>query len=100
MFHHGDIDTLKGRLRDEMEQARAVFAFPALTCAWAVTSRIGRQGTHDVHVSRRNAIRRGLLAILEQIDAVRGDWEFGGKSLCHCSELSSREVLSDHDDAF
>jgi len=32
-----DIDTLPGRLRDEMEQARAVFAFPALTCAWAVT---------------------------------------------------------------
>jgi hypothetical protein len=31
-----DIDTLQGRLRDEMEQARAVFAFPALTCAWAV----------------------------------------------------------------
>jgi len=31
-----DIDTLQGRLRDEMEPARAVFAFPALTCAWAV----------------------------------------------------------------
>jgi SAM-dependent methyltransferase len=31
-----DIDTLQGRLRDEMEQARAVFAFPALVCAWAV----------------------------------------------------------------
>ena len=30
-----DIDTLQGRLREEMEQARAVFAFPALTCAWA-----------------------------------------------------------------
>jgi hypothetical protein len=31
-----DIDTLQGRLREEMEAARAVFAFPALTCAWAV----------------------------------------------------------------
>jgi SAM-dependent methyltransferase len=31
-----DIDTLQERLRDEMERARAVFAFPALTCAWAV----------------------------------------------------------------
>jgi len=30
-----DIDTLQGRLRDEMEQAQAVFAFPTLTCAWA-----------------------------------------------------------------
>lgn len=30
-----DIDTLQGRLQEEMEQARAVFAFPALTCAWA-----------------------------------------------------------------
>jgi ubiquinone/menaquinone biosynthesis C-methylase UbiE len=31
-----DIDTLEGRLRDDMETAHAVFAFPALTCAWAV----------------------------------------------------------------
>jgi hypothetical protein len=31
-----DIDTLQARLRAEMEYARAVFAFPALTCAWAV----------------------------------------------------------------
>jgi hypothetical protein len=31
-----DIDTLQGRLRKDMEAARAVFAFPALTCAWAV----------------------------------------------------------------
>lgn len=31
-----DIETLQGRLREEMERARAVFAFPALTCAWAV----------------------------------------------------------------
>jgi hypothetical protein len=31
-----DIDTLQARLRDEMEKAHAVFAFPALTCAWAV----------------------------------------------------------------
>jgi SAM-dependent methyltransferase len=30
-----DIDTLPERLRDEMEHARAVFAFPTLTCAWA-----------------------------------------------------------------
>lgn len=31
-----DINTLQRRLHEEMEQARAVFAFPALTCAWAV----------------------------------------------------------------
>ena len=31
-----DVDTLQPRLREEMEAARAVFAFPALTCAWAV----------------------------------------------------------------
>lgn len=31
-----DINTLQGRLRAEMEAAHAVFAFPTLTCAWAV----------------------------------------------------------------
>lgn len=31
-----DVDTLIPRLRKELESARAVFAFPALTCAWAV----------------------------------------------------------------
>jgi hypothetical protein len=31
-----DIDTLQGRLREDMEAAHAVFAYPALTCAWAV----------------------------------------------------------------
>jgi SAM-dependent methyltransferase len=31
-----DIDTLQGRLREDMEAAHAVFAFPVLTCAWAV----------------------------------------------------------------
>ncbi len=30
-----DVDTLQPRLREEMERASAVFAFPALTCAWA-----------------------------------------------------------------
>jgi len=30
-----DVDTLQARLRDELEAAHAVFAFPALTCAWA-----------------------------------------------------------------
>jgi ubiquinone/menaquinone biosynthesis C-methylase UbiE len=30
------IDTLQERLQKEMESARAVFAFPPLTCAWAV----------------------------------------------------------------
>jgi len=31
-----DIDTLQERLREEMRDAHAVFAFPALSCAWAV----------------------------------------------------------------
>jgi SAM-dependent methyltransferase len=31
----GDIDTLQPRIREEMQSHRAVFAFPALTCAWA-----------------------------------------------------------------
>jgi SAM-dependent methyltransferase len=31
-----DIDTLPGRLREDMEAAHATFAYPALTCAWAV----------------------------------------------------------------
>jgi hypothetical protein len=31
-----DIDTLQGRLREDMEAAHAIFAYPALTCAWAV----------------------------------------------------------------
>ena len=30
-----DIDTLQPRICEEMESHRAVFAFPALTCAWA-----------------------------------------------------------------
>jgi ubiquinone/menaquinone biosynthesis C-methylase UbiE len=31
-----DIETLQGRLREDMEAAHAVFGYPALTCAWAV----------------------------------------------------------------
>ena len=31
-----DVDTLEQRLREEMETTRAVFAFPALTCTWAI----------------------------------------------------------------
>jgi SAM-dependent methyltransferase len=31
-----DVGMLRHRLREEMEAARAVFAFPALTCAWAI----------------------------------------------------------------
>jgi hypothetical protein len=33
-----DIETLQGRLREEMEAAHAVFAYPELTCAWASSS--------------------------------------------------------------
>jgi ubiquinone/menaquinone biosynthesis C-methylase UbiE len=33
-----DVDTLQRRLRDELAAAQAVFAHPALTCAWAVVS--------------------------------------------------------------
>jgi ubiquinone/menaquinone biosynthesis C-methylase UbiE len=39
------IDTLQRRLREEIVAARAVFAYPALTCAWAVVQPPGGAGT-------------------------------------------------------
>jgi ubiquinone/menaquinone biosynthesis C-methylase UbiE len=39
------IDTLQHRLGEEMVAARAVFAYPALTCAWAIVQPPGGAGT-------------------------------------------------------